>query len=294
MTPLSTRNPQAFGLIVTVLGVLVFVPDALVVRLIGADTMTVGVWRGAAAFATTAIGLALFGRHLWAGWRAMVRPAALLMMLWQGTGSVLFLGALGSTSVANTLLISAAAPFIAALLGWLVLREAPDRSTIFAMIAVFAGVAVIGGGSVGAGRWLGDVLALMNAFTNAAYYVTIRKAPDQPLILPIALGYLVTSALCLGFAPSLQIDATQAGLIFISGGVILAGGVALLVIGPRYLPAAEVTMLTMLEIVLGPIVVWAVLGEMPAEASLIGGAIILAAILAHAGVKLKAALPARA
>lgn len=295
MIHLSTRHPQAFGILVTVLGVLVFVPDALVVRLVGADTMTVGIWRGVFGFGATALGVALFARTTWPGWRGFLHPAALLMVLWQGLGSVLFLGALGATSVANTLLITAAAPFIAALLSWAVLHEAPDRATWAAMAAVFSGVAIIGSGSLEGGHWAGDLMALGNAFTNAAYYVTIRRAPGEPLILPIALGYLLTALICWPLAPAvLTLSTAQFGLLALSGGVILAGGVALLVLGPRYLPAAEVTMLTMLEIVLSPLLVWAVLGEAPAQASLVGGAVILTAILLHAGWKLHDALPARA
>lgn len=59
-------------------------------------------------------------------------------------------------------------------------------------------------------------------------------------------------------------------------------------LGPRYLPAAEVSMITMLEIVVGPLLVWAVLGEAPPGQSLIGGAVIVLAILAHAWVQLTA------
>jgi drug/metabolite transporter (DMT)-like permease len=205
----------------------------------------------------------------------------------QGLGSVFFLGSLGQTSAANALLILATAPFLAALLSWLALGERIDRATILAIAAVFAGVAIIGSGSIGGGTLLGDGLALANAVTLAGYYVVLRKVPERNMIVPIALGYLVTSAIAWPLAPMEPLSLQQAGLIFLSGGVILAGGVALLMLGPRYLPAAEVSMITMLEIVVGPLLVWAVLGEEPPAESLIGGAVILAVITAHAVVQLR-------
>ena len=79
----------------------------------------------------------------------------------------------------------------------------------------------------------------------------------------------------------------QWALMALSGGAILSGGAALLMIGPRYLPAAEVALITMVEIVVGPLLVWWVLGEGPARASLIGGTVILLAIITHAAIRLR-------
>lgn len=282
MPPFASRHPEAYGLIVTFLGVAFFFPDALIVRLIGGDTMTIAVWRGLAAAATTFAWIAFFQRGAWPGWRALVSPAALAMILLQGTGSLFFLGSLGQTSVANSLLILATAPFLAALLSWVFLRETIDLATGLAIVAVFAGVGVIAAGSLGGGRLLGDVLALLNALTIAGYYVVLRKARGQNLIAAIACGYVLTAVLALPLAPMAPFDAGQWVLVFVSGGVILAGGVGLLQLGPRYLPAPEVAMITMLEIVVGPLLVWWVLGENPGRATLLGGAVILVAIFAHA------------
>lgn len=279
------RNDRAFGLAITLVGVAFFFPDALIVRLVGADMMTVAVWRGLAAAAVT-LAVVAFLPRVWPAWRDLLSWPALAMAALQGLGSVFFLGSLGQTSAANALLILATAPFLAALLSWLALGERIDRATILAIAAVFAGVAIIGSGSIGGGTLLGDGLALANAVTLAGYYVVLRKVPERNMIVPIALGYLVTSAIAWPLAPMEPLSLQQAGLIFLSGGVILAGGVALLMLGPRYLPAAEVSMITMLEIVVGPLLVWAVLGEEPPAESLIGGAVILAAITAHAVVQL--------
>ena len=283
---LSTRNPQAYGFAVTLLGALFFFPDALVVRLIDTDTMTIAVWRGIAAAVTTFAGLAIFGRASLPNWRDLLRWPSLAMIFLQGIGSVFFLASLGQTSAANALLILATAPFIAALMSWAILRERIDTPTWGAIFTVFAGVGIIGAGSLGGGHLSGDLFALANAVVIAAYYVVIRMAPPGNLMPAIAIGYLLTSAIAYPFAPMAPLDLEQAALIAISGGVILAGGCALLQIGPRYLPAAEVSMITMLEIIAGPVLVWLFIGEHPGLTTLIGGGVILIAITAHSLLKL--------
>ena len=282
MPPLSTRNPKAYGLLVTFAGVAFFFPDALVVRMIGADAMTVAVWRGLAAASATLAFVAVFLPSAWPGFRALLTPAALAMMALQGSGSIFFLTSLQYTSVANSLLILATAPFLSAILSRIFLHETIDRATGLTILAVFGGVAVIAAGSLGGGTLLGDAMSLLNALTIAGYYVVLRKARAQNLIVAIACGYLVTALIALPLAPFEPLEPRQWGLLAVSGGIILAGGVGLLQIGPRYLPAAEVSRIAMLEIVMGPLLVWCVLGEYPGKATLWGGAAIITAILAHA------------
>lgn len=282
MPPLSTRNPKAYGLLVTFVGVAFFFPDALVVRMIGADAMTVAVWRGLAAASATLAFVAVFLPSAWPGFRALLTPAALAMMALQGSGSIFFLTSLQHTSVANSLLILATAPFLSAILSRIFLHETIDRATGLTILAVFGGVAVIAAGSLGGGTLFGDAMSLLNALTIAGYYVVLRKARAQNLVVAIACGYLVTALIALPLAPFEPLELRQWGLLALSGGIILAGGVGLLQIGPRYLPAAEVSLISMLEIVMGPLLVWWVLGEYPGTATLWGGGAIITAILAHA------------
>ena len=287
MMGLAQTRPALFGFGITLLGAAFFFPDALVVRLIGAHPLDIAVWRGGFAAVATLGVVALRPGMMRAGLSRVATWPGLAMVLLQGVGAILFLGSLGASSVANALLIIAAAPFIAALLSQAFLGERVDPPTWAAIAAVFAGVAVLASGSVAGGGLAGDAMALGNAVIIGAYYVVLRRAPDTNLIVPLAFGYLATALLSLPLAPHQPMTAHQIGLLALSGGVILAGGGALLMLGPRYLPAAEVTMITMLEIVFGPLIVWLVLGEAPGPRSLWGGAIILAAILGHAAFRLR-------
>lgn len=280
MSQTFTPNPR-LGLAYTLAGAALFVPDALLVRLIGANVMDVAIWRGMIGGSVTLVGTALFAPHLIPSWRVLLSWPSLLLILAQGLGSFLYLMALGQTSVANTMLLYASAPFLSALLAFVLLRERIAPMTMLCMLAVFTGVGVIASGSLGGGHLWGDFIAFLNAASAAAYYVILRKTGAQSLIVSAGLGYFATALLAYPFAPHASFDIGQIGLVTISGAVVLAGGCALQMIGPRHLPAAEVSMITMLEIVASPLLVWAVLSEAPAPLTLIGGGVILAALITH-------------
>ena len=280
MSQTFTPNPR-LGLAYTLAGAALFVPDALLVRLIGANVMDVAIWRGMIGGSVTLVGTALFAPHLIPSWRVLLSWPSLLLILAQGLGSFLYLIALGQTSVANTMLLYASAPFLSALLAFVLLRERIAPMTMLCMLAVFTGVGVIASGSLGGGHLWGDFIAFLNAASAAAYYVILRKTGAQSLIVSAGLGYFATALLAYPFAPHASFDIGQIGLVTISGAVVLAGGCALQMIGPRHLPAAEVSMITMLEIVASPLLVWAVLSEAPAPLTLIGGGVILAALITH-------------
>jgi len=286
MSQTFTPNPR-LGLAYTLAGAALFVPDALLVRLIGANVMDVAIWRGMIGGLVTLVGTALFAPHLIPSWRVLLSWPSLLLILAQGLGSFLYLMALGQTSVANTMLLYASSPFLSALLAFVLLRERIAPMTMLCMLAVFTGVGVIASGSLGGGHLWGDFIAFLNAASAAAYYVILRKTGAQSLIVSAGLGYFATALLAYPFAPHASFDIGQIGLVTISGAVVLAGGCALQMIGPRHLPAAEVSMITMLEIVASPLLVWAVLSEAPAPLTLIGGGVILAALITHGAWRLR-------
>jgi drug/metabolite transporter (DMT)-like permease len=202
-------------------------------------------------------------------------------------GVLSWCAAMEHTSAANALLILAIAPFLAAILSWVILRERIDGATMVAIALVFAGVLIIASGSVTQGRLLGDAFALMNATTIAAYYVTLRTAGRRNMLPFLAAGSVLGGLLALPFADFAPVSGTQALLIFLSGAVILPGAAGLLMLGPRYLPAPEVSMITLLEVILGPLLVWAVIGENPGRATLVGGGVIIAVLALHARRRLR-------
>ncbi|MCA3440892.1 MAG: DMT family transporter [Rhodobacter sp.] len=282
MTAFSHRNPQAFGILVTLAGVLVFVPDALVMRLIGGDMLALAFWRGLLAGAVfLCANLVLAPQTMPARGEWFDRKGLLIIGL-NAAGVLSWCSAMQYTSAANALLVLAVAPFLAAILSFLLLRERIDRATALAIAMVFTGVLIIAWGSFGHGRLLGDGFALINALTIAAYYVTLRTTGRRNMLPHLALGSILGGILALPFADFVPVTTMQALLIFLSGAVILPAAAGLLMLGPRYLPAPEVSMITLLEVILGPLLVWAVIGENPGQMTLIGGTVIVATVSLHA------------
>lgn len=278
---LASSNPHAFGMLVTALGVLIFVPDALLLRLIGGDMLAVSVWRGllaGSAFLIWSYGVSNAPRPTL---RESLSGLCLLVAVLEGASMTLFCASIGHTSVSNALCIFAIAPLIAAGLSWVFLRESVPVPTLLAILVSLMGVIVIVSGSFGQPSLLGDGLAFLNAFTVAGFYVALRKIGPKNILPSIGAGYVIGALCVVPFADFQTYTTLQVGYLFLNGAIILPVAIGLLSIGPRYLPAAEVSMFTVLEVILAPLLVWLVLGENPGGQSLIGGAIIIGAIFAH-------------
>jgi drug/metabolite transporter (DMT)-like permease len=235
---------------------------------------------GRAVFAALAllayVGVAERGRFVDAwrsiGWAGVCLAACLAV------ASGAFIAALDHTTVARVLLIQASSPVLAALLARILLGESISRRTAVALGLAIAGVAVMLGGP-GDGDPAGDGLALLMSFSFALALVITRHRRDVSMAPATCLSQVF---LVLAFLPF--IDPGQAGagdlvvLGFLGGGQI-GLGLVLLTIGARLIPAAQVGLITLLEVVLGPLWVWMALGERPGTSTLAGGAIVVAAIV---------------
>ncbi len=192
------------------------------------------------------------------------------------------IGAIQLTSVANAAFLFATAPFMAALLSFLLLGERVRRSTWVAMLLGLAGIGFMVADSFTTGNWQGDAVALMSALGFALFTVALRwgKASDMmPVsflggVFALELSGLVIWGTGQGFALPLYEIAIAVTL----GLALLGLGMVLYTFGSQVVPGAELALLSMTEVVLGPIWVWIVLGETAAVATLIGGGILMLAI----------------
>ncbi len=278
---------HAKGMLITVAGVLAVSPDSLLIRLVSADFMTLMFWRGLLVSMTLVLGLlAAHKAKTPAKFNAIGRPGIVFAGLFS-LNSFSFVLAVEMTTVANALVLISAAPFFAAVIARLFLGERVPRRTWLAILAAFAGIAVIVSGSLGGGALLGDLAALVTALGLAIQFNILRRFRSVNMIPAIALGNLATALISLPFAATLWVVPLDALWLGLLGVIVMPAGAALITTGPRYLPAPEVSLILLLETVLGPLWLWLALGEVPGERTFLGGAIVIAALAGHATTALR-------
>ncbi|MFD0859691.1 DMT family transporter [Roseovarius aquimarinus] len=268
------------GLLITALGVLMIVPDSLFVRMIEASPATITFWRAAVSGSLILLGCLLFQGV--GGFRAVLRTgrAGLLYTLLMATTAPGFVMAISLTSVANVVFIFASIPIFAAIFSRVFLGEPFSRRTMLTMAAVLPGLAIIAYGSHESeiASWQGDVIALAVSASFAGALTTIRKVRATSMIPAIPVSYLLSATVMLIWAAPGEVMASQWPLVLAHGGFI-AMSTCLLTLGPRYLSSAEVSLLILLESVLAPLLVWAVIGEDPGAWAIVGGALVIGALL---------------
>ncbi len=273
---------QVKGLSITTVGILILTPDSLLVRLIGLDTWSMVFWRGLMIMSMLSLALAIYYRGQTLARFLAIGRSGLAIAALLAISAVTFILALHNTSVANTLVIVAAAPLIAAVLTWLFLAEPVPRRTWLAILATFAGITILVSDSPRGGTWPGDLAALGTAFCMASALSLIRRARARNMMPAMALSGGLSAALMLPLATApLAIAPDEVWLLLVLGLFVLPVSFGLTSLGPRYLPAPEVALIFLLETVLGPFWVWLILDETPSNHALIGGAIVVTALVLH-------------
>ena len=194
--------------------------------------------------------------------------------------------AIQTTSVANAMFLFASAPFLAAFLGWIILRERVRRATWFTMIIALVGIAIMVLNGISAGRLVGNFSAILSALGFAVFTIALRwgKLEDMlPSVFMAGIFALVTAALvCWIEGFSFTVPANDIA-IALSLGVFQVGlGLTVYTIGSRVVPAAELALLSMTEVLLGPFWVWLFLGETADLSTLAGGVVLMLAIAGNA------------
>ena len=194
------------GLLITVMGVLVISPDALLIRLVAADTWTLAFWRGLLSGSVIlAVLLMSRERHHARFWLVMGWPEAWIALIF-ALGSLCFVYAITHTLVANTLFLTATSPVFAALISRFVLNEPVSVRTWAAIAAALFGVGIIASGSYsGAGSIAGDAAAIGAALSLAATFCIARARRARSMVPAMGVAGLLSAALVLPIAPTLVV-----------------------------------------------------------------------------------------
>ncbi len=194
-----------------------------------------------------------------------------------------FLLAVTRTTVAETLVIMSISPFVAALVGRVVLHEKVPLRTMIAMVVGFSGIAVMFAGSLGSGGLTGNLIALGVSLAFAGQLVALRQQSEAVDMLPtVLIAGLISVPLALPFAWPLEATARDLAFLAIMGAFQLAFGCALMTVAVRHLPAAEIGLFALLETILGPLWVWLAYDEQPSDLALVGALVVIGALAANA------------
>jgi drug/metabolite transporter (DMT)-like permease len=259
----------------------------LVVRLIDdANEWQILFYRSVTLIAVLAAYIALRNRGaVLPAFRAAGRKAA-LAGFFLSIAFTCWIFAMTHTTIANALFVLSAAPFIAALLARVVLGEGVRRITLICMAVSMLGIGVMVTEGAMLGTLSGNLFALGAAAGFAAFSVSLRvgRAVDMtPAVCWAGLWAGLMAAAMIGLsARGFAISAHDFALCALLGCVQVGFGLILYTIGSRHVPAAELTLLSLTEVVLGPILVWLGVGEVPGVYTMVGGAIVLGAITAQA------------
>ena len=298
----AVEPDYAKGVVLVALAGVFWSLGGLLIRLIeAASAWQIVLFRGLALALTLTLIVALrhrarlIGAFRDAGWNGAAAGFVL------SGGFIGFVLALHHTTVANATFMLGASPFLAALLGRLVLGERLRLATALAMAAALAGILIMVGGGLVLGTIRGNLLALGASFSFAIFSVLLRRGREHDMLPCVAIAGVVSALIALPVvlagAPSIEnallLSPRDLVLCAIMGAVQVGCGLTVFTLGARHVPVAELTLLSLTELALAPIWVWLAVGEVPSGYTLIGGAIIITAITAQAlsGARRRRPLP---
>ena len=277
----ETASQRRTGIILVLAAAVAWSTAPFFTRLLPLDSWTILFWRG--LFGGSLIATVLMLTQGRAGLLELVRmgKSGWLVATLSTLGMVSFIPALQMTSVSNVAIIIATGPFVAAALAWIWLREAAQWRTLLASLVAFCGVAIIVGNAQARSDVLGIALACFMTTAVAGMTVAVRRHRNTPMVAAAALSNFLGSLVSIPFAQSItSVTGTNLFVLAMFGCFQVALGLSLFILGSRMLPSGQATLIGTLETPLMPFWVWLAFAEVPAPRVLIGGALVMGAVIA--------------
>lgn len=199
-----------------------------------------------------------------------------------GGMNMLFIVSLSFASVAFVLILQTLAPLTAAYFSWLILKERPAASVLIATGISLVGVVVMVGGSIAQDFSPYGLMAILIPIGFGLYTTLIRSTQRIDAMVPLAvaaLSLLIIGIISVLFAGGFDATVQDAVIGTFAGSVLLAVPLSAFNMAQRVVPASESSLLIMTEVVLAPLWVWLFVGETASSTTILGGAIIMAAVI---------------
>ena len=280
--------PKRFGTILALVGVLILTPDTMIMRLSTLERWPLMGWRGILMGVT----LLIVWRYLLTDnvkreWKSLVTFPGLVVIFSFGINSITFTLGIQETSVMVVLTALATMPIFAAILSSILMGESQGFfgwvTIIFAMIGVYI---VVGDGANAVGQpdgstVLGAIYGGVTAFGLALTFTLARKYKELGIIPAAALGSLFSGLVGFYFSSFNSVFTAPIWTLFAMGIIILPISFACLSLAPRYTSSAIVSLIMLLEMVIGPFWVWLGIGEKPTIVMIFGAIIVLVVLVFH-------------
>ena len=281
------KNPSTVGLSLALFGALLLTPDTLFMRISELDGFTMLAWRGGLSGLGYLLIWAWFSLRLELKIPNLLTLSFAIVVICQIINATFFSLAIAVAPVTIVLISVATAPIFSAILSWFFLGETLSKFSIGTAILVLFGlyISVLGGDAtlieLNTSTLLGALFGLGVAFTLAMNFTIIRKDKNVPFVLAIGIGALLAGSLGLLCADNLYWPPVKnMAAIAVTGIIILPVSFCTLSYAARFVPSSTVSLIMLLETVLGPLWIWWGIGEEPTNAMLLGGAIVVFSLTA--------------
>jgi drug/metabolite transporter (DMT)-like permease len=286
VVPSRRKERRLYGVLLVTASTVMWSSAGFFVRALDLELWTMVAWRSLfACLLLLPLAFALRGRAVFR-LRRSVGPGGLVAIPVMAVAMFSYVAALKLTSVANVMVVYATVPFLAAGLAFLMLRERPGLRVLCAAGVAFVGVVSMAGSATAAADLAGNGFALLMTLGFAASVVTARRWTRYDATLATALASGLCALGCFGVAlatlPALPVpNAPQLVVLVLFSLATQSLSYLFFLLGSRHVPSSEAGLIALLDVVLGPLWVWLVFVETPGTPALIGGALVLLAVVGY-------------
>ena len=279
-------NQTTKGILIALVGALLITPDTLFMRLSSMDAWTMLFWRGI-QMGIVLISITFCIEEYRKNFDLIFSKTGIYIILTQAIGSIFFTFGIATSSVALILLCIATSPLFASFFSYFLLKEKVKKSTIFASLFVIIGITISvldvpNAKNSPEGNYIyGLICGLITASTLGINFVLLRSKPKIPAIGATGFGALLTGLFAALFIQKANVFSGDLLAISISGLIILPLSFSALTYATRYTIAANVSLLMLLETILGPAWVWFIINETPTFQMIAGGLIVIFTLLIY-------------
>ena len=274
-------NNNKKGIIITALGVLLMSFESLFIKLTSISPFTFSFYLGIFMFISMLLLLIIKQRDII---REVTKTSFYIFLLCgilMGSANIFFIWAIKSTTAANVVLIIGTGALFTSFFAYLFYREKIRLNVLIASFFLFIGLFIIFNDKIGAGNLKGNLLALLCTMTFSLSFVLMSKYTRINRIAITAMTGISLAIIAYFASDTISIDFYNLFVVGVMGLIITPFSRVLIFSGTKFINASEVSLLMIIETVMGPIWVWMVLNEVPSSYTFIGGAIILLTLIVN-------------